>query len=188
MVNFYRRFIPAAARTMIPLFDALMGKLRTLVWNDARVKAFHDTKDELANATLLTHPCPNAKTSLTVDASDLAVGADLQQFVDDSWVPLAFFSQKLRPPERKYSAFDHELLAFYLGIRHFRYFLEGRQFIAFTDQKPLNILHVQSLRSMIKSSAMPPFLHLRVHLCQLHASFHISMGHTFLEYYEICII
>ena len=50
---------------------------------------------------------------------------------------LAFFSQKLRPPERKYSAFDRELLALYLGIRHFRYLLEGRQFIAFTDHKPL---------------------------------------------------
>ena len=53
------------------------------------------------------------------------------------WVPLAFFSKKLRPPERKYSAFDRELLALYLGIRHFRYFLEGRQFTAYTDHNPL---------------------------------------------------
>ena len=53
------------------------------------------------------------------------------------WVPLAFFSKKLRPPERKYSAFDRELLALYLGIRHFRYFLGGRHFTAFTDHKPL---------------------------------------------------
>ena len=57
--------------------------------------------------------------------------------VDGAWVPLAFFSQKLRPPERKYRAFDHELLSLYLGIRHFLYFLEGRQFIAFTDNKLL---------------------------------------------------
>ena len=101
------------------------------------MKAFQDTKKALANATLLTHPRPDAQTSLTVDASDLAIGAVLQQFVDGAWVPLAFFSQKLRPPERKYSAFDRELLALYLGIRHFRYFLEGRQFVAFTDHKPL---------------------------------------------------
>ena len=52
-------------------------------------------------------------------------------------VPLAFFSKKLRQPEKKYSAFDRELLALYLGVRHFRYFLEGRKFIAFTDHKPL---------------------------------------------------
>ena len=137
MVNFYRRFIPAAAQTMLPLFEALSGKPKTLVWNEDMVKAFHDTKKALADATLLSHPRQDAQTSLTTDASDLAVGAVLQQLVDGVWVPLAFFSQKLRPPERKYSAFDRELLALYLGIRHFRYFLEGRQFIAFTDHKPL---------------------------------------------------
>ena len=137
MVNFYRRFIPGAAQTMIPLFEALSGKPKKLAWNEEMTKSFQDTKKALADATLLAHPHQNAQISLTTDASDLAVGAVLQQFVNGSWVPLAFFSQKLRTPERKYSAFDRELLALYLGIRHFRYFLEGRQFTAFTDHKPL---------------------------------------------------
>ena len=51
----------------------------------------------------------------------------------DTWHPLAFFSKKLRPPEKKYSPFDRELLALYLGIQHFRYFLEGRSFFTYTD-------------------------------------------------------
>ena len=101
------------------------------------VQAFQDTKTALAEATMLTHPRRNAPTSLTVDASDKAVGAVLQQLVHGNWRPLAFFSKQLRPPERKYSAFDRELLALYLGIRHFRYFLEGRDFVAYTDHKPL---------------------------------------------------
>ena len=137
MVNFYRRFIPAAARMMLPLFGALTGKPKTLIWKEEMVKAFQDTKAALAEATLLTHPRHDAPTALTADASDQAVGAVLQQFVNGIWVPLAFFSKKLRPPERKYSAFDRELLALYLGIRHFRYFLEGRLFTAYTDHKPL---------------------------------------------------
>ena len=137
MVNFYRRFLPSAAQTMLPLFEALTGKPKTLVWNPAMTTAFQDTKKSLAEATLLAHPHPDAPTSLTTDASDMAIGAVLQQRVDDMWVPLAFFSKKLRPPERKYSAFDRELLALYLATRHFRYFLEGRSFIAFTDHKPL---------------------------------------------------
>ena len=33
--------------------------------------------------------------------------------------------------------FDRELLAAHAAIRHFRYFLEGRQFSLFTDHKPL---------------------------------------------------
>ena len=66
---------------MSPLFDALEGKPKTLVWNDAMVKAFQDTKRALAEATLLTHPRPDASISLTVDASDHAVGVVLQQFM-----------------------------------------------------------------------------------------------------------
>ena len=50
---------------------------------------------------------------------------------------MAFFSRKLSKTEKGYSAFDRELLAIYLSIKHFRYFVEGREFIIFTDQKPL---------------------------------------------------
>jgi RNase H-like domain found in reverse transcriptase len=51
--------------------------------------------------------------------------------------PLAFFSAKLNAAQQKYSAFDRELLACYLAIRHFRWSLEGRQFYVLTDHKPL---------------------------------------------------
>ena len=97
MVNFYRRFIPAAGQLMSPLFDALEAKPKTLVWNDVMVKAFQDTKRALVEATLLTHLRPDASISL-VAASDHAVGAVLQQLLNDMWHPLAFVSKKLRPP------------------------------------------------------------------------------------------
>jgi len=65
------------------------------------------------------------------------VGAVLQQRVDDAWFLLAFYSKKLSDAEKKYSAFDRELLAVYSAIRHFRFMLEGREFLLFTDHKPL---------------------------------------------------
>ena len=100
--------------------------------------AFQASKDALANAVLLQHPSPFAQTALTVDASDHAVGAALSQRGGDQvWRPLAFFSKTMTPAERKYSAFDRELLAIYLSIKHFRHFLEGRSFTIFTDHKPL---------------------------------------------------
>ncbi|GFO50071.1 Pol polyprotein [Plakobranchus ocellatus] len=80
---------------------------------------------------------PDTTTSLTVDASNTAVGAQLEQCQGRSWVPLAFFSRKLSDSEKKYSAFDRELLASYSAVRHFRHFLEGRLFILYTDHKPL---------------------------------------------------
>ena len=84
---------------------------------------------------MLVHPDPHAQLSLTTDASDVAVGAVLGQGPSQS--PLAFFSKKLSPAERKYSAFDRELLALYLAVKHFRCSLEGRAFVIFTDHKPL---------------------------------------------------
>ena len=39
--------------------------------------------------------------------------------------------------EKKYSAFDRELLALYLAVKHFRSSLEGRPFTIYTDHKPL---------------------------------------------------
>ena len=39
--------------------------------------------------------------------------------------------------EKKYSTFDRELLAVYFAINHFRHFVEGREFVVFTEHKPL---------------------------------------------------
>lgn len=139
MVNFYHRFIPSAALTLQPLYRALSVSKKLLVWTSDMDTAFSKSKEVLQRATLLTHPRFDAPTSLTVDASDVAVGAVLEQHIDGSWRPLAFFSKQLLPPQRKYSAFDRELLALYLAIRHFRYFLEARPFTAYTDHKPLTL-------------------------------------------------
>ena len=63
----------------------------------------------------------------------------MEQLIDGVWKPLAFFGRELHPPERKYSAFDRELLALYLAVRHFSYFLEAHPFIAYTDHKHLTL-------------------------------------------------
>ncbi len=75
----------------------------------------------------------------------MAAGVVLEQQIDGAWQPLAFFSQQFRKLERKYSTFDRELLAIYLSIRHFRYYLEGRAFTIFTDHKPLTFAMAKHL-------------------------------------------
>ena len=86
---------------------------------------------------MLTHPITNVPIAITTDASDIGLGATLEQYVNNNWQPLAFYNRQLRDAERKYSTYDRELLAIYLAIRHFRYFLEGRTFTVYTDHKPL---------------------------------------------------
>lgn len=146
MVNFYNRFLPHAAQLMRPLYDALRGQrpADVLDWSAGMAAAFDAAKTALANAALLAHPSPTAPVALTTDASDYAVGAVCEQWVGGAWQPLAFFSRKLRDNERKYSAFDRELLGLFLATRHFRFLLEGRRFTAFVDHKPLTFAMAKS--------------------------------------------
>jgi len=65
------------------------------------------------------------------------MGAILQQWVQDVWQPLAFFSRKLSPAQQKYSAYDRELLAIYEAVRYFCHMPEARHFTILTDHKPL---------------------------------------------------
>ena len=110
---------------------------QSIVWNDSALASFNATKEAIANAALLFYPKPDAPTCLMTDASDIAVGAVLQQYVNGQWCPISFFSRKMTPTQTRYSTFDRELLAVYLAIRHFSHFLEGRHFKVFTDHKPL---------------------------------------------------
>ena len=139
MINFYNRFIPNAANLMKPLYEATAKAKKQLTWNDKMNKAFSEAKTRLAKSTMLRHPQRGAEIAMSADASGEAVGAVLQQRSREggAWEPLAYFSKKLRPPETKYSAFDRKLLAVYPGIRHFRHYLEGRDFPIFTDHRPL---------------------------------------------------
>ena len=137
LVNFYHRFIPRCAKIVEPLNTLLSGGHEHLSWDDATTQAFSAVKEALASATLLAHPKPHALTNVMTDASNAAVGAVLQQYIDGQWQPISFFSKKLQPAETRYSTFDRELLAIYLAIKHFRYFLEGRTFHVLTDHKPL---------------------------------------------------
>jgi hypothetical protein len=87
-----------------------------------------------------------AELSLVTDASATHVGTVVQQRRrGEAWRPLGFFSAQLNKAEVNYSSFDRELLSVVAAIRHFRYLLEGRSFMVFTDHKPLvGALHRQS--------------------------------------------
>ena len=151
MINYYHRFIPNCADKLSPLNQLLTaaneGHTRLspksnfdLKWNESTNSAFIESKQILANATLLVHPNHTALLNITCDASDFAVGGVLQQYIINVWQPLLFFSKKLTPAETLYSAFDRELLAVYATIRHFRHSLEGRYFFVNTDHKPLTFV------------------------------------------------
>ena len=141
MTNYYRRFLPRAVQYQAPLLALLKGVRKNdktkINWTPELREAFSSVKQSLADATLLAHPHPQAQLALFVDASDIAVGGVVQQKCGDDWQPLGFYSEKLSESQKKYSAYDRELLAAYSAIKHFRHVLEARIFTLYTDHKPL---------------------------------------------------
>ena len=126
MVNYYHRFIPHCAAKFTPLNNLLTaaneGHTRLspksnfdLKWNKNAKSAFSESKQILANATLLVHPDSTAQINITCDASDVAVGGILQQFLNGMW-------------------------QVYATIKHFRHNLEGRNFFVNTDHKPMTFV------------------------------------------------
>ena len=101
------------------------------------------------DATILAHPIPGAPISLTVDASDYAVGAVLQQRANNELQPLGFATKSLTPAQQKYSAYDRELLAIYTAVKHFQHALEGRNFVIYTDHKPLTYAFKQKFEKCL---------------------------------------
>ena len=127
-----------------------------LKWDENAESAFSGSKQILANATLLVHPDPMAQLNITCDASDIAVGGVLQQYLNGMWQPLSFFSKKPSPAETRYSAFDRELLAVYATMKHFRHNLEGRNYFVNTDHKPLRFV----MSSVTKRASLRQTRHL----------------------------
>ena len=152
LVNSYRRLIAHAAETQRPLCEFLKGARkkdkRPIVWTEEAEAAFVKCKEDLVNLTFTAFPRENEKLRLICDASDLAMGAALEQGSGEFWHPLAFFSKKFSPAQQKYATYDRELTAIYEAIRYFHHDLEGVEFEILTDHKPLVFALQQSTDKM----------------------------------------
>lgn len=148
MINFYRRFVPNAAKLQAPLNSLLAGpKVKGSHPVDITpdlMRVFEECKTSLSQATLLAHPDVSAELAIVTDASESSIGAVLQQQKGADWQPLAFFSHKLSGAQTKYSPYDLELLAVYEAIKYFRHMVEARTFAIFTDHKPLTFAFTRS--------------------------------------------
>lgn len=89
----------------------------------AELLAFDIVNDSLASSILLVDLVTNTKLCLTVNTSDFAVGAILEQIVNSHARPLAFFSCHLKVAETCYNTFEKILLATHLTATYFYHFL-----------------------------------------------------------------
>ena len=63
--------------------------------------AFSTTNRSLSEAVTLGHSLPNSIIVLTTDASDVSIGAYLEQHTERSWKPISIFGKKLNISEQK---------------------------------------------------------------------------------------
>jgi len=139
MINFYHDCIPHCSELLADFNEQIKNKKKNenITWNDTLEKQFNKIKKEINQITGLEMLQNKGKLSLTTDASNIALGAVLEQEIENKTSPLGFFSQKLKEEETKYSTYDRELLAIIKSIKHFKHILESRQFKLYTDHKPL---------------------------------------------------
>lgn len=142
MLNFYRDCLPRQAQLQNELNKYLHNTKKndkTLIeWSEKATEAFEKCRQSILDATTLSHPIHGAPLGIMTDASDLGLGAVLQQKVNKQWKPLAFFSKSMSETQRRYSVYDRELLAIYTAVKHFRRLIEGNQVTVYSDHKPLS--------------------------------------------------
>ena len=142
LTGYYRKFIPEYATIAAPLTELTKKEQpNCLAWSSGCAEAFEALKRHLCTSPVLK--CPNFERPfvLQTDASDWGVGAVLsQKDDDDNEHPVAYFSKKLLPRERRYSTIEKECLAIKLATHAFRVYLLGKPFTVQTDHHALEWL------------------------------------------------
>ena len=161
LVGFYRKFIPNFSCIALPLTDLTKkGQPSTVVWENAQENAFQSLRCALVRFPILKLPDFTKIFVLMTDASDRGIGAVLMQYQENSKMPIAYASRKLKKSEVAYSTIEKECLAIVWAVQKFQRYLYGREFILETDHQPLTYLNkkkVENARLMRWALALQPY-------------------------------
>jgi hypothetical protein len=142
MAGYYRKFCSNFSIIAEPLTN-LLRKKNKFFWTEQCQEAFEKLKAILKSTPVLAAPNFGQSFKLSVDASDVGVGAVLIQ-EDKNGVehPVCYFSKKLNKHQRNYSTIEKECLALILALQHFEIYLSSApsSIIVFSDHNPLTFI------------------------------------------------
>ena len=142
LTGYYRRFVRDYAEHTFELTEATRkSSPDRVVWNKVMFDEFVYLKDVLCSLPSLTLPVPSDDFLLQTDASGVGLGAVLSVVRGEEELPVAFYSRKLQPRERRYSATELEGLAVVAAVGHFDAYLVTHLFTVETDHKALTFLN-----------------------------------------------
>ena len=152
-MNYYGRFLPNLAKTLVPLYKLLRQGAKWQ-WGPEEEAALAEIKTALQSSNLLVHSNSNKPLVLACDASPVGVGAVLlHRLKDGSEKPISYASRTLSPTERKYSQLDKETLAIIFGVKHYHQYLYRREFGILSDHKPVKHILSESKSTPAMASA-----------------------------------
>jgi transposase InsO family protein len=136
LVTYYSKFIPNTSTLTYPL-RLLLQKHRKFYWSSACEAAFMQLKNEIASEKVLTPFNPDLPLVIDCDASPTGISGILSHTINGIDKPIAFASRSLTKTEMNYSQLDREALAIVFALKKFYYYIYGRKFTLFTDNRPL---------------------------------------------------
>ncbi len=130
---------------MAASLTGLTNKDAKLVWGDDCEQAFLALKKGLVWPPVLSYSTRDGQFVLSTDASDMGMGAVLEQEQEESGQVvkhgIVYASKTLNASQRHYCTSNKELLAVVTAVELFKYYLTGRHFTVVTDHASLTWLH-----------------------------------------------
>lgn len=113
------------------------GRFVTFEWTSQCEEAFQELKKLLTTAPVLHHPDLTKPFFLWTDASEVGLGAVLEQEENGERHPIAYASRQTSESECKYCPTELEVAALLFGVEHFEVYLLGHLVTVFTDHQAL---------------------------------------------------
>ena len=126
--SYFRKFVQNFSIIMSPLYNLTKeGKfLKPENWEKECLNAFKNIKSKLKTAPVLASPQIGKSFIIETDASMHGLAATLlQKGHDDKEHPILYFSQVLKPHQKKYHVNELKALAVVMALRTFRPYIEG---------------------------------------------------------------
>ena len=139
--NDYQQYAHQFAEVAHPL-TKLTKKGVEWQWDLYQKEAFRQLKQKLCEVPILRYPDSKLPYIVVMDALGAAEGGVLMHDQGEGVQPLAFMSKALKPSERRYSAYEGELVAVAYCFLQWRHYLKGclRGMTVMTDHQPLTLI------------------------------------------------
>ena len=146
--SYYAKFVPHFATLAKPLFEML--QMETFEWTIEADNRYDQLIRSLLSSKVLRSFQIGVESEVVVDASEVAIGAVLEQLGH----PVLCVSRQLSAAERNYSQTQREALAVVWAVRRLHKYLYGSKFRIVTDHKALEFIFKPSTSLGKTTSAM----------------------------------